>query len=203
MGKDEKLEKASFFQRLCAYAIDVVLVSLIASLVAMPFLDTVSISKLEDSMAETAEVYLSGEIDEATYLAESAAISYQSGKKYGALTIITILIEILYFIVYQVYNKGQTLGKKLFKIKVESTNDEEVSMNQMIYRTLIIDSILYSFVNLAFVVFAGQNTYFYGMLVFELIQYAVTIICGLMVMFSKSGRGLHDIVSHTRVVRLD
>lgn len=203
MGKDEKFEKASFFQRICAYAIDVFLVSLIASLIAMPFLDMVSITKLEDSMTETADAYLSGEIDEATYLSESAAISYQSAKKYGALTIITIFLEILYFIVYQVYNKGQTLGKRLFKIKVESTDDSEVTMNQMIYRTLIIDSILYSFVNLAFVVFAGQSTYFYGMLVFELVQYTVMIVCGLMVMFSKNGRGLHDLVSHTRVVRLD
>ena len=72
----------------------------------------------------------------------------------------------------------------------------------MIFRTLIIISILYGFINFAFTIFASQNTYFYGMLFIELVQYLTIFISGCMIMFGKSGRGIHDLVSRTKVVRL-
>ena len=202
MAKEDKFSKALFVQRLCAFIIDVILVSFGASFLAMPFVDVDSIEKLNTEMNSVTESYINAEIDEKTYLTESSSITYQLARKNGLLTFITIFIELLYFVVYQLYNNGQTLGKKLLKIKVASL-DEELNVNQMIYRSLIINSILYGFINFAFTIFAGQNTYFYGMLVIEVIQYIFVLISCVMVMFSKSGRGLHDLMSKTRVVRIN
>lgn len=203
MDKDESDKKALFIQRFLAFIIDIVLVAFGASFLAIPFIDVSSIEKLNIEMNTVINSYMGSEIDEKTFLAESSSINYQLSRKSGTLTFITIFIEILYFIVYQLYNNGQTLGKKLLKIKVVSSNGEELNMNQMIFRTLIINSILYGFIDFAFTIFAGQNTYFYGMLVVELIQYLVFFISGLMIMFSKSGKGLHDLVSYTKVVKVN
>lgn len=201
MEKNKLSEKSLFLQRFLAFIVDTLFVVLISSLISFPFVDNASIEKLNMEMQEVSENYINSEIDINTYLAEYSSVVYQLSRKNGVVSFITIFIEILYFIVYQLYNKGQTLGKKLLKIRVESVDDGELTMNQMIFRVIIINSILYGFVSFALSIFASQSTYFYGILIFELIQYLVLLISGLMIMFGK--RGLHDLVSHTKVVRIN
>lgn len=201
MEKNKLSEKSLFLQRFLAFIVDTLFVVLISSLIAFPFVDNASVEKLNMEMQEVSENYINSEIDINTYFAEYSSVVYQLSRKNGVVSFITIFIEILYFIVYQLYNKGQTLGKKLLKIRVESVDDGELTMNQMIFRVIIINSILYGFVSFALSIFASQSTYFYGILIFELIQYLVLLISGLMIMFGK--RGLHDLVSHTKVVRIN
>lgn len=203
MDKDESDKKALFIQRVLAFFIDAILVAFVAASIAYPFVDLDSIDKLNKEMNTIMESYVNNEINEKTYLTEYASISYQLARKNGTLNFITLFIEILYFVVFQLYNKGQTFGKKLLNIKVVSFDEQELSMNQLIYRSLIINSILHGFILFAFTIFANQYTYFYGLLIMDIIQYFVLLISGLMIMFSKSKRGIHDLVSRTEVVRLN
>lgn len=197
----QKDKKASFRKRLCAYLIDIFVVSLLASLIVVPFIDAESIEKLDKNMTDVTEAYLNNEINEMTYLSESESINYQLAKLTGTLTFATIVIKMLYFIVFQLYNKGQTLGKSMFGICVKS-NDEVLTTNQMILRTFIVDSILYSIIGFALMVFASSSAYFYGNLLFESVQSIIMVICACMVAFRKDKRGLHDIVSRTSVVEI-
>lgn len=203
MDKDESDKKALFIQRVLAFFIDAILVAFVAASIAYPFVDLDSIDKLNKEMNTIMESYVNNEINEKTYLTEYASISYQLARKNGTLNFITLFIEILYFVVFQLYNKGQTFGKKLLNIKVVSFDEQELSMNQLIYRSLIINSILHGFILFAFTIFANQYTYFYGLLIVGIIQYLILLISGLMIMFSKSKRGIHDLVSRTEVVRLN
>lgn len=198
----QKDKKASFRKRLCAYLVDIFVVSLLASLIVLPFIDAKSIDKLDQNMTEVTEDYLDNKIDEMTFLSESESISYQLAKLTGTLTFVTIIIKMLYFIVFQLYNKGQTLGKSMFGICVKS-NDEVLTTNQMILRTFIIDGIFYSVVGFALMIFASSSAYFYGTVLFECVQSIIMIICVCMVMFRKDKRGLHDIVSRTSVVEIN
>lgn len=197
----QKDKKASFRKRLCAYLIDIFVVSLLASLIVVPFIDAESIEKLDKNMTDVTEAYLNNEINEMTYLSESESINYQLAKLTGTLTFATIIIKMLYFIVFQLYNKGQTLGKSMFGICVKS-NDGVLTTNQMILRTFIVDSILYSIIGFALMVFASSSAYFYGNLLFESVQSIIMVICACMVAFRKDKRGLHDIVSRTSVVEI-
>ena len=198
----QKDKKASFRKRICAYFIDILIVSFLASLIALPFIDAKWIDKLNKNMTEVTEDYLNNKIDEITFLGESESINYQVAKLNGTLTFITIIMKMLYFIVFQLYNKGQTLGKSMFGICVKS-NDEVLTTNQMILRTFIIDGIFYSIVGFALMVFASSSAYFYGTLLFESVQSIIMIICVCMVMFRKDKSGLHDIVSRTSVVEIN
>lgn len=197
----QKDKKASFRKRLCAYLIDIFVVSLLASLIVVPFIDAESVEKLDKNMTDVTEAYLNNEINEMTYLSESESINYQLAKLTGTLTFATIIIKMLYFIVFQLYNKGQTLGKSMFGICVKS-NDEVLTTNQMILRTFIVDSIFYSIIGFALMVFASSSAYFYGNLLFESVQSIIMVICACMVAFRKDKRGLHDIVSRTSVVEI-
>lgn len=196
-----KGEKALFVQRFIAFLLDIFILSSIASLISYPFLDAKSINKLNKNSSEVIEKYTTGEIDMDTYVDEAKGISYQLSQKQGVISLVTLFLSVLYFIVYQYYNNGQTVGKKVMKIKVVSSTDKEITMNSFIFRSLIVNSILVDMVSFAIVIFGNETTYFYGVAICGIIKYTLLLICGFMVMWSKSGMGLHDRIAHTTVVK--
>ena len=198
--KSDKNSKALFIQRLGAYIIDIVLIALIGSLIAAPFVDSDGLMKLYDGIYEVVEKYNASEISYNAYIAESIPLTYQLARKCGIVTLVTLFLEVLYFIVYQFSHNGQTIGKKIMKIKVISTNGE-MTMNQMLVRSLIINSILFDMIVFAFVIFGSANTYYYGTLVFEKIQNCILYVSAIMILFSKRGRGLHDLISRCEVIK--
>lgn len=196
-----KGEKALFVQRFIAFLLDIFILSSIASLISYPFLDAKSINKLNKNSSEVIEKYTTGEIDMDTYVDEVKGISYQLSQKQGVISLVTLFLSVLYFIVYQYYNDGQTIGKKLMKIKVVSSTDKEITMNSFIFRSLIVNSILVDMISFAIVIFGNETAYFYGVAICGIIKYTLLLICGFMVMWSKSGMGLHDRIAHTTVVK--
>ena len=196
-----KGEKALSVQRFIAFLLDIFILSSIASLISYPFLDAKSIDKLNKNSSEVIEKYTTGEIDMDTYVDEVKGISYQLSQKQGVVSLVTLFLAVLYFIVYQYYNNGQTIGKKLMKIKVVSSTDKEITMNSFIFRSLIVNSILVDMISFAIVIFGNETAYFYGVAICGIIKYTLLLICGFMVMWSKSGLGLHDRIAHTTVVK--
>lgn len=196
-----KGEKALFVQRFIAFLLDIFILSSIASLISYPFLDAKSIDKLNKNSSEVIEKYTTGEIDMNTYVDEAKGISYQLSQKQGVISLVTLFLSVLYFIVYQYYNNGQTVGKKVMKIKVVSSTDKEITMNSFIFRSLIVNSILVDMISFAIVIFGNETAYFYGVAICGIIKYTLLLICGFMVMWSKSGMGLHDRIAHTTVVK--
>ena len=195
--------KPFFIQRLGAFILDSMLVALVVSLIGGFFVDQKSVSKIQENMVEIQQKYINKDINTKTYMTESLSLSFQIAQKQGIATLISIFLSIMYFIVYQFYNKGQTLGKKIFKIKVAKYDSSELTINSMIFRSLIINSIFVNMVIFAFVAISNFNIYRYGGLLFRSIDYIVTFASLIMIMFSKSGRGIHDYVAGTIVVRAD
>ena len=199
--RKDKQKKAMFLQRFFAFIIDMLIVSFIVSLVTTPFVDTKKISKLEEKSIEVVQKFQNREVDTKIYLEEYANIYYKLARNSGIVSLITILFNVLYFIVYQIYAKGQTLGKKMLKIKVVS-NDGELFMNQMIFRAFIANFILVDLISFIFMVFASKDIYFYITGIFQGIQYLVVIISIFMVLTRKDGCSIHDKLMHTKVVRI-
>ena len=202
-SQGEQFEKALFVQRFLAFLLDIVLVSVVASFISYPFLDMDSIQKLNESSVEVMENYTNGKIDEKEYFNESSTISYELARKQGVNTLVIIFLNILYFVVYQIKNNGQTLGKQILKIRVVDSSNRDLSMNQMIFRALIINSILLDMISFGVLIFANQSSYFYGVSFLAFIQFCILSVSTFMIMFGKDKRGLHDLVAHTDVVRCD
>ena len=87
------------------------------------------------------------------------------------------------------------------KIKVISIKNE-LTMNQMIFRALLINSILLELISFGFMLFSSKEVYFYGVGIFEIIQSIIIVSSALMIMYSKNSRGIHDLVTHTEVIKL-
>ena len=192
-------DNALFIQRFGAFVIDVIIIAFLASLISIPFINSDNISNLNDSIQELSTSFINGKINNKTFINEYSSIYFQLEKQQGAYLIIGIILNILYFIVLQFYT-GQTLGKKLFKIKVESTR-KHLTMNQMVVRGLLINSILLTIIEFALVIFGNKGTFIYIVGSFELLQYTFMIVCAFMIMFRKDRLGLHDLICNTKVVR--
>lgn len=194
-------KNAVFLQRLVAYIIDAIIITIIISLIASPFINSDAIQKINNDLLELVNQLQNNELNYLTYVKEVSVLELQLAKLNGVTTIITLFVSILYFIVFQIYNGGQTIGKKILNIKVISNNGE-LTMNQMIVRSLLINTILLNMILLIAITFISdpmQYLYIFGS--FESIQYLFVIVTVLMVMFRKDHVSLHDLITNTRVVK--
>ncbi len=197
----KKCEKALFIQRIIAFFIDVILVAFVSSLVIFPFTDSESLEKLTNQNSTIANQYLSQEIDVNTYMNQSMDISYEIAKQSGLGTIITLIIYILYYVVFQFYNKGKTVGKQIMKIRIVSTEEGELTLNQLLFRAFVINSILANTIILLFTIFGSKNVYSLSVTIFMAIQYVLMITSAIMIGYRKDGRGIHDLIAHTEVLQ--
>ncbi len=192
--------KAYFLQRFLAYLIDVILIVLVVSLIVAFFPQNDNLDKLNQEMKNLTEQYLNREVDAREYLVKSSDINYDIAYQQVFTTILNISAFILYFIVFQYYNKGQTVGKKLLKIRTTRVDGKELQMNDLALRSLIIHSILVDMTLLAITLFANKEIYFYSSNILEVVQSILLIVALVMVIFRKDGRGLHDLIGNTIVV---
>ena len=200
VNKKEK-KKASFIERLGALIIDFFLISMVVSLITYPLINNENYKKLNNEAQDTLEKYNAGKLDAKTYLSRSADISYDISRETGLSSLISIFIFSLYFIVFQYKNKGQTIGKKLLKIKIEKADGSELNINDIMFRSLIVDFILYDIIALCLSMLSNKSGYFYGVLIFELIQYIIVFMSAIMILSRKDKRGIHDIITHTQVIK--
>lgn len=123
-------------------------------------------------------------------------------KEVNTHNILIILLNILYtsfyFIIYPYYHNGQTIGKKIFKIRVKMMGGRELTFKSLIIRSLIINGLFY-YLGLLLGLFINTN-YFILISVFGLVQIILLVISLIMVMTRKDQRGLHDLLAGTRVM---
>ena len=199
--KTKSNAKAYFVQRLVAFIIDILLVSSVVSVITIPFVNEKDTKKYTKSATELVEKFSNNEISNEEFIEENKELSYNMARSTGIVSLVTIIMNILYFVVYQLYNKGQTVGKRLMRIKIKS-DDGELFMNQMIFRAFIANFILVDLISFVFMVFASKDMYFYITGIFQGIQYLIVIISIFMVLTRKDGCSIHDKLMHTKVVRI-
>lgn len=198
---DKELVKGSFIRRVCAYVIDTILIVILVSLLSSPFVDADKTKTIDKEANEIIEKYQAGEITADEYIQRYSSIYYELSRTTGVMTFITIIVYVLYFVVLQLFNNGQTFGKMFMKIKVIST-DGDLTMNQMIFRGLINNFILLNIINFALITFASKSIYMGVSVSISMIQYIIMFI-SLIMLTTKEGRTIHDRIAHTRVVKVD
>ena len=195
--------KAMFSQRILAFLIDLVLISVITSFITVfvPVNDTAT--KLYEEQNKVLEDYVEGSVSMEEYVNQMVDLSYDISKQTVIVSIVTIVISLLYYVVYPCYNNGQTLGKKLMKIKIKKIDESDLSMNDLLIRGMVNNSILVNIVNVIFVLFLSKNIFLSASSLASVIQYLVLIISLIMIAFTRNARGLHDLAAKTEVVQAD
>ena len=189
-----------FFKRVLAYLIDCIILFFAITLVNLFIPINGSALEANDKLIDLMGEYTEQKITIDEFNEQTQNLNYTITKGTYISTIASIVIYILYFVVFQAYNSGQTLGKKLFKIQVLKEDDKQVDINTMLIRCLIPYGILVNFILVVMILFVGKNFYINASSVLNSIH-TIVIFVTLFMMVIKS-KGIHDYLSKTKVVEL-
>ncbi len=192
--------KATFFERLGAYLLDTVIISLIFSLICLGFGDYTS--DTEKLMSELDNKLVENSITPEEYLEEYQELMYDYQKENVLQSGISVALTIAYFVVFQYMNKGQTLGKKLLKIRVvDKDTEKNVSILKGLLRSFLVLSILSGTLCILFLYIFNRNIYFISYSILLSIEGIFILISMMLVLYKKDKRGLHDMMANTVVIK--
>jgi len=117
---------------------------------------------------------------------------------------------ILYFVFFQGFTGGQTLGKKIMRLKIVSNKDnKKVSYKQLLVRTLLLpintmfQNTIYCLLMLVAILAIPKNLFGQVTDILYFISYLISLGIIFTIAFYKGKVGLHDMLGHTKVIYLD
>lgn len=186
-------------KRFTAYLLDIFFIYLLISLIINIKVINPTYEKYYDAYTKYSEVmekYYNKDLN-IEEVQEQNQENYYNVNKYSISNVVVIeLVIFLYFCVFQKYNNGQTLGKKIMKIKVVSDNNEDVSILRYFLRIL---PMFFAFVGgfipllinaiLVFILNSGN----YGT-----VSSIITYVFIILAIFDVT-MNLHNKISHTKI----
>ncbi len=188
------------FKRVLAYFIDVMIVSFISVLIFyLPFFkkDFDNYEKYQQT-----EVDLIMKPNENISEDELNTLEYNLNRASVPLLVINIGMMILYFGVMQYLLKGQTLGKKIMKLKIVSATGDDINPNLFMLRSVLITSFIPNLINILLLLFCNKETWFEFYSIISMIHSTFMFIMVAFIVLRKDGRGLHDLIANTKVISL-
>lgn len=115
-------------------------------------------------------------------------------------TLISMLLILLYFVVIQYYFNGQTIGKKIMKLRVISNSDKKLNILNYLIRSLILNSVFINTLSIVMVLVLSKSNYLIYNEIIYVVNYIVEMAIIFMMGFTKDNRGLQDYVANTKVI---
>lgn len=193
--------KSKLFRRIGAYFLDLLIISLVSTTIASLIMNKTDAKLYDKYSAEYTTMYvgfLEGEMTEEN-LDILTNLSYNIEKTGITYTVCNAVFMIAYFGIYQFVNNGQTLGKKLFKLRVASTDNDNVSIIRFIFRTLINNKVIFTAINVILLFTLSQANYIKYSTYVSYLGTLVFYISAFMIIFTKENRGVHDYAAKTVV----
>lgn len=186
-------------KRITAYILDILFVYFIAAALFMLPIFKNDYKNYMDTTTEYLEYIVtlgSGEADRDIELDYVYSISKNS----QPLSIITCGLLFLYFGVIAYIFKGQTLGKKIMKLKVVPDKGKNLDVNLFMIRAIILTNLLPKIASIIVLTKLSPSNWLIAENVISEISNIITfLILGFMI-FRDDERGLHDLICKTKVV---
>lgn len=193
-------EKPYFFRRVLAYLIDIILVTLLSTAISMVFIDNTSYKSKTDELMNLTKQYTEQKITQEEYSKQFDELNYYLTKEGVATSIVNCSVAIFYYVILCYFCHGITLGKYIMKLKIESANGKELNLGHYLIRGLFVNLILSNLVSIIFVSTMNKDTFVsvYPKISSVLSLFLLATI--LFIMYRNDGRGLHDLISNTKVI---
>ena len=180
------------FRRLLAYIIDVGLI-----IILLMFLRVIFPNQYQQDLNNLNDQHLRQEITYAEYINEYIIINHNVDKSDFWFNIIGIILMIFSFNIIPLLNNGQTIGKKLFKLRIKKI-DGNLNLEDLIKRSIIINGMGYMLVVIILAHMLSAFVYFHVITLISIIQIVLIIISGIRICNNK--KGIHDVLSGTEVI---
>lgn len=189
-----------FKKRLLSYIIDICILSFILFIINMFIPIGSNVQNLNDELLGINNSFLNSEVGIHTYISQYSGVVYSIDKEMFLSSLVSVIVSILYFVVYPLYNNGQSFGKKLNNIKIVSDNDNDVSANSLIFRYLLMDGIGVSIISMCSLFIFKDFNYLIITSILGFLQFLVVIISVFMVLYRN--KSLPDLVAGTKVIEV-
>ncbi|MBR3161211.1 MAG: RDD family protein [Bacilli bacterium] len=187
------------FKRLMAFMIDMLIVSLIVSLV-LTGKDTSINEKRSRELMKVINDYSSEKITMDEYLDKYSGILYEINEDNYNENVVYLIVSIGYFLVFQYLNKGATIGKSLMKIRIVAKKKKTVSLWQLLIRVSLVNEILAMVLLLLLVKTSSGIPFLIGYGLVSLARNIIVVVCGIVMFIRKDNKGIHDIISDSEVI---
>ena len=201
------MKEVYFTQRAIAYFIDVIIVTIISSLCLL----VVSAIKPQDDKYQKAseefltkyeEILQKPDAKEMTKFFDEQKDNMYLIERSGVIgTVFDIIILAGYFGAFQFFNGGQTLGKKVAKIKVVGNdNKKDYNYGSSLLRTSLNYGLFSKVLLIILVLVLNANNYMIPVFAVQSLAMLFNLILIIMVAFRKDGRSLSDMICNTKVI---
>ena len=194
-------KKPYIHKRLIAYFLDILIISIIASVLALPFTKDVNNGSYNE-LLNVVKKYQAQEISEEEYLILYDELNYDLTKSNVSQTIVISVVSLLYFVVVNYYYNGQTIGKKLMKLKLTSIDEKKLPIYKYLIRTLVGSTTLSNITTVVLVLALNKQNYLLYESKFTTVFGLIYVLCFVFALYRNDGRGLHDLIAGTKVVNV-
>ena len=189
-------------KRICAYLIDMFILFVFIGIGAMLTNVTENEKALRLELSEMNEKAVMRETSITSYLFHLSEISQDIDREHVAVGFINLVFVFIYFVFIPFFMEGKTFGKALMKIRVVDESGGEATIHSLVIRNVVLNGLLYLFLSLLFIYIVPGILYLLMISILGIIQLALVIFSVFMVLYRKDGVGLHERLSHTRVVEV-
>lgn len=196
-------EKPKIHKRIIAFIIDLLVVTLLSGLISSFLTNEEAYNKDTQELFELVSKTTSGEITNEEYNKQYQELSYSLNVDSLPITLITIGVTVVYYVIMLYFANGITLGKYIMKLRIVSANDKELNMFNYLLRSLIVNSLLANLVTVLMIKFLSKDMFISIYSKVSSVFSLLLIIAFIFIMYREDGRGLHDLIGNTKVVELN
>lgn len=193
------MNKSNFGKRFVAYILDAIIVSLVFSFLTMFIKESNNLINLNNQLNSISENFINKTITMKEYFNQFSSVEYLISKEMFLQNLFSLILMIGYFVILPYYYNGQTIGKKIMKIKIVKENDK-LTVNDLALRSLLANGIAIVFIELALIFLIKDTSYFITISILSFIQFLLVITSIFMILYRKDKKALHDIICKTLVI---
>lgn len=197
------MKYANFWKRLGAYMIDFFLLLCLLWLVSLFIPENNNIKILNLEMNTIHELAIEHKISISGYIGRFADIIHDIDLEQVGYHLLNAFFILMYFTVLPYLWDGMTIGKKIFRIKIVRRDEDHLTMNDLLYRNVLVHGLAYLLGALLFVYLLPSFGYFLVVMILGFLQLGLVTVSGFMVLYRKDNQALHDILSSTNVIEIE
>ncbi len=183
-------------KRLYALGIDLLLIIMLTNIAALIYANNPSYQAAQRVLFDSTTSFLA-------LFSESSDV-FNVYKMLIGENIIQYVIMVFYFILMPFLNNGQTMGKKVMRIKIVALKGN-LTIDKLLRRVLIAPQFnaLSDLLFIVLIFILKPVAYFSIIVVLQALSTIVNAIGIGMIYFSKENRGIHEFLSATKVIELE
>jgi len=184
-------------RRFLSYLIDMLIV-----FIFVMFINALLPNKFDNEIKNLNQQLYEQKIDNSTYFELYKPLLHEHDKQDLMLNICTTILLISFFVLVPYCTNGQTIGQKIFKLKMIANDDDTFLLDDLIARSVILNGIGYMVFMFVIIYLVNDNIYFILINLLAFLQITVVIINGFMILYNHKNLSITDKFTNTRIVRI-